>query len=300
MMAAAVDRLELTRLFLRIVETGSLSAAGRSLGVSQPSVSRQLRQLEMMLGVELVRRSTHELTVTEAGLRFEREGRAMLEQWERVAEGMRGEGDALAGPVRVLAPAGLGQTLLADIAADFVNRHPGITLDWLLDDRPRDLVACGIDLWLRVGEVRDEALVVRPLARMERILVAAADAEPATHPATLSDRQAVILAPFMADGIGLEGPEGATWTLRPRPGVSTDTLFAAGRLVEAGAGWSALPRWLVAPLLKTGGLQHLCPAWHPAATVLSLAYPRDRFRAARVTAFMVALREGVAQGLAAL
>ncbi|MEL6211304.1 MAG: LysR family transcriptional regulator [Pseudomonadota bacterium] len=93
MTGAPVDRLEMTRLFLRIAEAGSLSAAGRSLGISQPSVSRQLRQLETLLGVQLVRRTTHDLTLTEAGRRFEEEGRALLASWER-----RGESDCAPKP----------------------------------------------------------------------------------------------------------------------------------------------------------------------------------------------------------
>ena len=69
-MTSKVDRMELMRLFVRIAETRSLSAAGQALGISQPSSSRQLRQLEAILGVQLIKRSTHDLTLTHAGEQF--------------------------------------------------------------------------------------------------------------------------------------------------------------------------------------------------------------------------------------
>ncbi|MEO1276628.1 MAG: LysR family transcriptional regulator [Pseudomonadota bacterium] len=299
MTGAPVDRLEMTRLFLRIAEAGSLSAAGRSLGISQPSVSRQLRQLETLLGVQLVRRTTHELTLTEAGSRFEEEGRALLASWERLGETLRADEGALAGPIRVLVPVGLGQGVLADIAASFLRAHPAITLQWLLDDAPRDLTAEGIDLWVRVGAVRDEGLIVRPLARLERVLVDHAGAASVEAPAGLEAHAAVMLTPFMGARLALDHADGRRVTVQPRVVASTDTLFAALRMVQGGVGWSALPRWLVAPEVAAGRLRLLCPDWRPQALALSLVWARNRFRPARVLAFAEALRAGVPEGLSA-
>src|SRR5260221_2426908 len=83
------DRFEFMRLFVRIAETGSLSAAAQSLGVSQPTASRQLKQLESLLGVQLVRRSTHDLGLTDAGKRFFEDSRAMLADWEASIDTLR-------------------------------------------------------------------------------------------------------------------------------------------------------------------------------------------------------------------
>jgi DNA-binding transcriptional LysR family regulator len=88
-MSTTVDRLELMRLFVRIAESRSLSAAGRVLGLSQPSTSRQLKQLETMLGVQLVQRSTHELVLTDAGEQFLSTATELLAVWDAATETAR-------------------------------------------------------------------------------------------------------------------------------------------------------------------------------------------------------------------
>jgi molybdate transport repressor ModE-like protein len=90
-----LDGFELMRLFVRIAETGSLSAAAQSLAISQPTASRQLKQLEQLLGAQLVRRSTHELTLTDSGKRFLEDARAMLAHWETSLDTLRNERRAL-------------------------------------------------------------------------------------------------------------------------------------------------------------------------------------------------------------
>ncbi|MEM7500127.1 MAG: LysR family transcriptional regulator [Pseudomonadota bacterium] len=293
-MAKTLDRFDLLRLFLRIAETGSLSGAARALGLSQPSASRQLRMLEEDLGATLLRRSTHELALTEEGERLLPEARALLDGWEGVRERIGGAEGALEGRIRVLAPAGLGQTLLADAAAGFLAHNPGVRLEWLLDDAPRDLVAEGIDLWLRIGPVADEGLILRPLATIPRVLVAQPVQGCAAGPEALETRGAVVLSPFASGGIVLTGPGGERVTVLPRCVVETDNLFAAARFVGAGIGYGLLPLWLVRPDLERGDLLRLCPGWQAAPIVLSLAYPRLRFRPRRVAALIGALREAVA------
>jgi molybdate transport repressor ModE-like protein len=166
------DRFEFMRLFVRIAETGSLSAAAQSLGVSQPTASRQLKQLEQILGVQLVRRSTHDLGLTDAGKRFFEDARALLADWEASIDTLRNAREELTGLIRVAVPVALGQTILATIASRFLVRHPGVTIDWRLIDQPGDLVAGGYDLWIRAGPVRQLGLIVRHLWQIERTIVA--------------------------------------------------------------------------------------------------------------------------------
>ncbi|MEO0624135.1 MAG: LysR family transcriptional regulator [Pseudomonadota bacterium] len=279
-----MDRLDLLALLTRIAETGSLSAAARALGLSQPTASRQLRALEDRLGAELVRRSTHDLSLTDAGLRALAEARTMTAQWEALGEAVRGDGGRLSGPLTVLAPAGLGQTVLADIAARFLREHPGVTMDWRIDDRPRDLVAEGIDLWIRIGPVQDEGLVVRPLALIERIVVAAPGTLAAT-PEALAGHPAVVLSPYASAELTLTGPGGTQVTVQLRVAARTEQIFAADRLVRSGVGLGLLPRWLVADGLASGALVELYPGWRGPEIALSLAWTPSRHRPARARRF---------------
>lgn len=153
-MSSKIDRIELMRLFVRIAETRPLSGAGRALGISQPSSSRQLKQLEVLLGVQLVQRSTHDLVLTDAGEQFLPVASQLLNLGEGATETARLSRDEYRGPIRVAVPVAIGQTILADIAAHFLLEHRGITLDWRLIDEPGDLSAGGYDLWIKAGPIR--------------------------------------------------------------------------------------------------------------------------------------------------
>ena len=293
-MPKTLDRFDLMALYVRIAETGSLTAAGRSLGLSQPSASRQLRELETALGVQLVMRSTHELTLTEAGHRFLADARQLLTDWEAIAERLRLQRGEIEGNIRIVAPTGLGQSVLADIAGSFVERHPQISIDWLLDDAPVDLIGRGIDLWIRVGPIADQSLIVRCLWRIERLIVAAESTGiAAREPGDLSDAPAVILGSYIGTRLDLTGPDDAVATLAPRAVVSTDSIFVAERLTRAGRGYSILPRWLVQPGLDDGTLRIVCPDWRPPPLTLAVAYPQTRFRPARVTRLVDHLRHEI-------
>ena len=286
-MASTLDRFDLMRLLVRISETGSLTAAGRSLGLSQPSASRQLRSLEAELGTQLVMRSTHELSFTDAGQDFLENAKKLLAGWEEAVEAASVDTGALQGTIRVAAPMGLGQSVLADVAADFVAEHPGVQLDWRLIDEPGDLVREGIDVWIRVGPVLDESLIVRQVRTIDRIVVAASDVGiTGATPSDLQGQPAVILGPYVGSEIELSGPDDQRYTLSPSARITTDNIFVAQRLILRGKGYSILPLWLIEDDLADGTLVHLCPGWTAPKLALSIAYPQSRYRPARVVEFM--------------
>jgi molybdate transport repressor ModE-like protein len=284
------DRFEFMRLFVRIAETGSLSAAAQSLGVSQPTASRQLKQLEQMLGVQLVRRSTHDLGLTDAGKRFFEDARALLADWEASIDTLRNAREELTGLIRVAVPVALGQTILATIASRFLVRHPSVTIDWRLIDQPGDLVAGGYDLWIRAGPARQLGLIVRHLWQIERTIVATPSFRLVNNPKALERLRAVRLFTFVSDEVALTGPRERTVTLRVKPAFDTDNIYAAIEAVREGVGYGILPYWLIQPDLDSGRLIEICPGWHPPLLMLSVAYPPSRYRPVRISAFVDYLR----------
>jgi molybdate transport repressor ModE-like protein len=284
------DRFEFMRLFVRIAETGSLSAAAQSLGVSQPTASRQLKQLEQMLGVQLVRRSTHDLGLTDAGKRFFEDARDLLADWEASIDTLRNAREELTGLIRVAVPVALGQTILATIASRFLVRHPGVTIDWRLTDQPGDLVAGGYDLWIRAGPVRQLGLIVRHLWQIERTIVATPSFHLVSNPKALERQRAVRLFTFVPDEVPMTGPRNRMVTLRVKPAFDTDNIYAAIEAVREGVGYGILPYWLIQPDLDSGRLIEICPGWHPPLLMLSVAYPPSRYRPVRISAFVDYLR----------
>jgi DNA-binding transcriptional LysR family regulator len=289
-MSTPVDRLSLMRLFVRISEARSLSAAGRLLGLSQPSTSRQLKQLETMLGVDLFKRSTHELVLTEAGVQLLPTAIEMLAAWDAATENAQAGRDKFQGSIRVAVPVAIGQTILAEIAMRFLLEHPGVALDWRLIDEPGDLAAGGYDLWIRAGPIYNESLIVHDLRRSDRTIIGNAAQSRVQHPAELSRRNAVQLVTFMSSQIPLETDDGRTATLTLKPTLATDNIYVALMGVRAGVGYGILPRWLVQSDLESGSLVELCPDWHPPAIILHIAYQQARFRTARVKRFIDYLR----------
>ncbi|MEM8646599.1 MAG: LysR family transcriptional regulator, partial [Pseudomonadota bacterium] len=225
-MSTRFDRLALLETFIRIAERGSLSEAARDLGTSQPSVSRQLAALEARLGVALARRTTHDVTLTTDGLALLRDARRMLQEWEAIEE-RHAEDQDLKGTVRVIAPVALGQGLLVRAASQFLKDNPGVEIDWRLRDETIRFAEEGCDCWLKVGRVPDDTLVVRELARVERLVVGAPECCDRHEGAALADLPWLALGPFEGNRIELFEREGA----RPevfavRPKLASDNIFA--------------------------------------------------------------------------
>jgi DNA-binding transcriptional LysR family regulator len=170
---AAADRFELMETFVRIVDAGTLSAAAAQMGTTQPTVSRRLQALERSLGVRLLRRSTHSMTLTEDGRRCLERARELLANWHAFEADLRGAGDEPEGTLRVVAPHAFGQQQLVAPLADYLARYPRVNVEWLLHDRRPDFVLEGIDCAIQVGAVDDQAAVAIKLAEVPRIVVAA-------------------------------------------------------------------------------------------------------------------------------
>eukprot|EP01137_Pigoraptor_chileana_P010350 Opistho-2@59822 len=169
----AVDRLALMQTFIRIVEAGSLSAAAVQLNTTQPTISRRLQALEQSLGLRLLQRSTHALSLTEAGARCYERAKALIGDWELLEAELRGAQDEPEGLLRVVVPHALGQLQLMPPLAALLQRAPKLNIEWMLDDQPPQFIAQGIDCAIRVGALSDPSAVAIRLSEIPRVLVAA-------------------------------------------------------------------------------------------------------------------------------
>src|SRR6188474_1659990 len=134
------DDLELLRVLVRIVESGSISAAARSLRVPQPSLSRHLKTLEDRVGARLLHRATHAMHVTEAGQRMLDSARALLALADDAAERLRAGRAELQGHLRVFATIDLGQRVVTRLIASFLRDHPKVTAELGYSNRPVHMV----------------------------------------------------------------------------------------------------------------------------------------------------------------
>lgn len=296
--SAGVDRLELMQTFVRIVEAGSLSAAAPLLGATQPTVSRRLRSLEELLGVQLLQRSTHGMRLTPDGERCHERARTLLADWAAFEADIGGAGAEPEGHLRIAVPHAFGQEQFVAPLAGFLRAHPRITVDWLLVDDVSDALSRGIDCAIQVGDPTDPGVVAVRLAAVARIVVAApallAGGAPPHDPQALAGLPWLALRTYYRGELVLEHVHtGERRTVRMRPRVSTDSLYALRSAALQGLGACAGSRWLLADDVARGTLVHLAPDWQPAPLPTWITYLHAQHYPSRLLRFVAAMREAV-------
>lgn len=292
-MSKSLDRITLLETFVRIADSGSISAAARDLKLSQPTVSRQLVDLEKRLNTQLVRRTTHSLALTDAGYDLLADARRLLDGWESLIEKHINAEEEIKGKLKVVAPIALGQTYLARLACQFQLAHPKVSLTWQLEDAPIRFAEVGCDCWIKVGSVPDENLVVKPLAKVERLLVAApkmVKQDIYSHPDDLAGKPLLALKPFEGEHIPLVHTGGQHATFSSEASLTTNNIFSLKEAALIGLGFVVLPRWFVEADLRSGDLIDILPTWRAPTLSINAAYLPNRYQPGRFTAFLSLLK----------
>ena len=164
--------LESLRVFVRVVELGSITSGGRDLRMSPAVASNRIKDLETRYGVRLLNRTTRKLVPTEVGRAFYDNARRVIETLDEAEAVVSGFSGMPHGALRVTAPLGLGRRLIAPLVPKFCDEYPGVELRLRLSDRNVDIITDGIDLAFFLGEPQDSALKWRRIAECQRALVA--------------------------------------------------------------------------------------------------------------------------------
>jgi DNA-binding transcriptional LysR family regulator len=284
-----MDRLAAMETFVYVVETGSFSAAARRLNIGQPAVSKTIAQLETRLAVRLLLRSTRGLTPTEAGLAFFERAKRTLEEADEADNAARGAASGLSGNLRISTAVTFGRMHVVPHLGPFLDQHPQLNVDLLLDDQNINLVEEGIDIALRLGPLSDSGLTVRKIAECRRVVLGtpayfASHGEPAC-PADLPQHRAVI---YNRGG-------GATWhfnkdgeeqsvTVNGRLRVSAAEGLREAVLAHQGLGLGS--EWMFAPELASGAVKAVMSDWMLPKQELWAVFPTGRMASAKARAFV--------------
>jgi DNA-binding transcriptional LysR family regulator len=257
------------RLFARVIELGSLSAAGRELGLSPAAASKRLAALEARLGARLVHRTTRRLSTTEAGQTFYEEVRAILAAAAAAEARVAGRGESPSGPLRISAPTSFGRLHVAPTLPAFLVLYPAVRAELLLDDGYTDLLAGRIDVAIRIApEPAAASLAARLLARNRRVLCAAPTyLEAGGEPGTLADLTRHRL--LAASGQSPWRLESGTTrrSVEVASHVATNSSEVVRELALAGVGIALRSTWDVAAELASGALRRILPDWQGATDV---------------------------------
>jgi DNA-binding transcriptional LysR family regulator len=289
----ATQTLDLNQVsaFVRVTESGSFTAAARTLGLPVSSVSRRVSALEKSLRSRLLQRGTRKLVLTEAGRLYFERARASLAGLAEANAAVTDMSKEIAGPIRFTA-GGDNTGLLAGLISEFLGRYPKVQLDVVLTPRRVDLVTEGFDLALRAGPLVDSSLVVRRVGRSDHGLFASrAYLRKAGKPQRVSDlaRHRFVLfgAPHEREQLRLIGPQGDETVKIQGPLVVHEMSFAADA-IAAGVGIGLVPEAYLGWAMTGGSrspsrdLVRVLPDHRATGAELSLVSPPTAYEPARV------------------
>lgn len=275
-------------IFARVVSAGSMSAAGRELGLSPAVVSKRLRRLEDRLGSRLLQRTTRQIALTEAGQGFYERVIAILAGVED-AEAFVSRRSALArGTLKISAPTAFGRMHVAPNVARFMAQNRDLSINLNLSDDLVDIVGEGYDVAIRIAELADSSLVARKIAPVRRILVATPGyLEQHGRPEGLSDLDHHnCISHQGADQWRLDSPEG-TVIHRPVGNLMTNSSEVVREAVLGGIGIALRSTWEIGDQLKDGTLEQVLPNIEGSQNVaIHAIYPSRQFLPVKVRLFI--------------
>jgi DNA-binding transcriptional LysR family regulator len=279
-----MDTIEALRTFVRVVDTGSLTAVAREMNTSQSTISRYINQLEEHFGVRLLHRTTRHLSLTDDGERLRGHAKSILESIECMELTLGRHTMTPTGHVRFAAPVSMGMQLMKSVPV-LLRRYPGLTVELVLQDRLGDLIEERLDLAIAIGDVPGLSLIKRGLGSVARIAVAAPEYLQRRgwprQPEDLANHDCIVRR-MTPDDVEwrLTGPEGST-NVAVRGLVSTNNHEAVRNAALNAMGIALLPEYLVVDDLRAGRLEHVLMEYNAETAPAYVVYPSRQHLAPR-------------------
>lgn len=290
-MRRALDRIDLFRIFARVVEAASFTRAAHGLAMPRSSVSAAIAELEGRVGARLLYRTTRKVAPTQDGALFYERCLRVIADVEETESLFREDKARLSGKLRVDVPGRIGRIIVAPALPAFLDEYPDMEIMLGVTDRAVDLIEEGVDCVLRVGALHDSGLVARAIGPLPLINVAS-PAYLARHgvprsPGDLDDHWAVNYAsPSTGRVEAWEWVEGAAVRTRPMRGrVTVNSAEASIACCLAGLGLIQIPAYDVRRSIDSGELVEVMPGYRAEPMPITLLYPHRRHLSRRVRIF---------------
>jgi len=285
-----LDRIDLFRIFARVVECSSFTRAADTLGMPRSSVSAAVQELEGRVGARLLHRTTRVVSPTQDGAAFYERCLRLIADVEE-AENVFRQSATPSGRLRIDVPGRIGRLIVIPALSSFLETYPEIEIDIGVTDRAVNLVEESIDCVLRVGPLADSGLIARPIGELMLINVASpAYLERHGVPAAPHDLQGHLAVNYASPSSGRvedwEWLEGGTLKTRPMRGrltVNSAEAYIAACL--AGFGLIQIPAYDVWRHIEAGELVEVMPDHRAAAMPMTLLYPHRQHLSRRMQVF---------------
>lgn len=285
-----MDRLTAMQMFVRVVETGSFSAVAKEMNSTQPTISKNIAELESWLGAKLLNRSTRSLRLTETGADYYERCVAILGDVEDAEQMVGNLQTQPRGTVRVSTVVAFGRLHLVPRLDGFFKRYPEIRVDVRLNDRVVDLVEEGVDVAIRMGALADSTLIAKKLCSSPYVTVASpaylkANGVP-RHPRDLKDHNYIV---YSDAGVRTETQfkdQDEPFYVKVEGNLTTNNTEALRTALLAGIGISRTPRWLVGDAIVSGELVPVLHEFQPDPLGIHAVYPPGRHLPSKVRSFI--------------
>lgn len=273
-------RIDVMRLFIRVVETGNFSKAARAAGIGQPTASKIVAGLEERLGAQLLNRTSRGLSLTEAGQSFYEGAVDVVERVDEVESlVVRGEA-APSGVVRVALSPAFGRMMIVPHLPRFFERYPEVSVEFSVEQRYINLIENGIDLAIRIGPLTDSTEIARRIGSTQYATVASpAYLARAGTPQSIEDLASHACIAMMSRDAPrpwpFATPHGTTEHVPAGPARSNDAEYVRGAVL-AGLGIGHNAGWLYARDIEAGRLVPLLEDFRPAPFPISAVWPGSR------------------------
>lgn len=277
-------------VFVKVVESGSFSGAARLLRMPKTTVSAKVAGLEKRLGVTLIQRTTRRLHITEAGQTYFRHCAAAIKEIELGESSLLASRDHPNGLIRITAPIDIGHSLLPRFVSEYIRIYPDVQVELIVTNRVVDLVGEGIDLAIRVGDLKDSTLVAKKFFEVNFEFCATPDYIAKfgipKDPTDISNYQVLMHPVMRSKPIELtDGKSTQTIYTHARVGADEIETIKELTLLHMGIGW--LPAFLVDEEIKAKTLIRVLPRWKmPTQGNYSFVYPGQRYSSPNVKAFI--------------
>jgi DNA-binding transcriptional LysR family regulator len=295
--------LDALLIFGKVVESRSLSRAAALLGMPKSTVSRKLTKLESDLGIKLLRKNTHQLTVTDLGEKIYDHAVNIVTEANEVRALVEGSKQEPQGELRVAIPVFVGIDYASRVGATFLQRYPNSRLDIRLVDDMVDPIKDGFDVVFGTGPLQDSTLIARKVFSLDLFLCASPDfvgrlGEPITDPAQLNS------LPFIE--FGFRGPHKLTvvnhrrrYELSPQVRARANNFQVCKQYILQGLGVGAMPsQILCADELRDGSIVPVLPDWKPEPLDVHMIYPFELSFSTLISAFYEAACEIIVENTA--
>ena len=287
-----MDRLGAMSVFVTVVEAGSLSAAGRKLGMPLPTVSRKISELESHIKARLLIRSTRKLALTDAGSSYLAACKRIIESVDEAERKATGEYSVPTGDLIIAAPIVFGRLHVVPIVAEFLKTYPDVDVQLVLADRPLDLLENHIDMGVRVGELPDSGLIAVRVGQIRNLVCASPEylkehGAPKT-PQELVDHECITFAfaALMSPDVWVFRVGQSEMSMRVHSRLVVNTAEAAVDAAIAGVGITRVLSYQVKKVAQSGALTTVLTKFEPAPMPINLVYTGQRLLPVKLRAFL--------------